>query len=46
MAQKNSLGMLSFFKASTAFKVDFSHDKGKEGLFKDQPELQEFVKVN
>ena len=45
MAQKNSMGMLSFFKAKNTHKIEFEHNKNRENLFRQNPEFLEFAKV-
>lgn len=46
MAQKHSMGMLTFYKANNATKVDFTHDKSADVMFRKNPHLLEFAKVN
>ena len=38
--------MLSFCKASKNFNVELTHDKYADEVFRNQPELIEFQKVN
>jgi len=39
------VGMLTFYKANNATKVDFTHDKSADIMFRKNPQLLEFAKV-
>ena len=41
-AQEKSLGTLTFYKASSIFKVNFTHDQYNDEIFRRQPHLLEF----